>query len=149
MKKLSDYLEYPLTIDGSGEDPGFTIVVDGLSGCITESPDEKGIDDWARSVFVDYADAIFHMKKTIPPAPKNRENKRTLKLPVVLALKIMLHNELNTQGISKAELARRLGTSPASIGQSLDLHRTNTNIDSLFRIFATIGIKCDILLEVH
>ena len=146
MEKLSDFLEYPLTIE-KGDDPGFTIEIDGLRGCITETPDEDGIDDWALSVFIDYAETLFHMKKTLPPAIKASEQKRTLRLPVILALKVMLNNELIRKGVTKAELARRLGTSAASVSQSLNLSRTNTNIDMLFKAFEVVGFKCDILVE--
>ncbi len=144
--KLSDYLAYPLTIT-KGNDSGYTITIDGIPGAITESPDENGIEEWALACFLDFADFAFSRNRSIPVAQKAKNGQKTLNLPAIVALKVMLQNEMIAQGVTKAELARRIGASNSSVSQSLTLYRSNTKLDTLFLAFHALGLTPDIVIS--
>lgn len=55
----------------------------------------------------------------------------------LLALRIM--EEMDTQKLSKATMARRMGTSRAQLDRVLDPHGSNVTIDTVVRAAKTLG----------
>lgn len=77
----------------------------------------------------------------IPAAPE--KGQRTLKVPFVVAMKVMLWSAMNERGITRAELARRLGVIPQSVVQLFSLSRKTANMDTLVQAFEAIGMTVE------
>lgn len=69
-------------------------------------------------------------REAVPLASKQRKGCRLVKMPARVMLKAQLHNEMLTQGIRKAELARRLGMHMLQVDRILSLRHT-TRLDTL------------------
>lgn len=144
--KLSDYARFPLTLIDSEGDGVFTIRVQGIHGAITEGR-EAEIDEMALAALIDIAEDHLQRRMVIKPAPAPEEGQRVLRVPVLTALKIMLWSSMNERGISRSELARRMGTSSQSIVQWFDLSRKGGNIETLFNAFEAIGMTVEVTAE--
>jgi antitoxin HicB len=144
--KLSDYRVYPVTaIDGDGNGI-YTISIDGIPGATTEARENK-IDEWALAAFVDISEARLQRHQIVPAAPRPKEGQRTLTVPVVTAMKVMLWSAMNERGITRAELARRLGVIPQSVVQLFSLSRKNSSVETLVRAFEAIGMTVEFTAE--
>lgn len=144
--KLSDYRVYPLTLTDSEGDGVFTIRVEGIRGAITEATSDQ-VDEMALAAIIDIAEDHLQRRMVIAPAPAPKEGQRVLSIPAITALKIMLRSAMNERGITRSELARRMGTSSQSIVQSLTLSRKGTSLDTLFKAFEAIGMNVELTAE--
>lgn len=142
---LCAYWAYPVRFIPAKEG-GYTVIVSGIEGAITEGDDKETAEKSAVSVIADVANYYFDEKKMIPPAPGKKDDEELVRLPFAMALKIALRNELIEQKLSQSELARRLGMSAQLLSQTLDLARTRTSIDVLINAFEAIGKKIDVVI---
>lgn len=140
------YIAYPVRFIPS-EEGGYTVVVSGVDGAISEGATRKKAEQAVIDVIADMANYYLDEKKQIPPAPLQREGEELVRIPIVMALKIVLRNEMLALGISQRELAKRLGISTQLLNQTLDLARTRTSIDSLDACFQAIGKKLSIAIN--
>ena len=72
----------------------------------------------------------------VPSAPDAGE--RVIHLPVSVVAKVALYNEMLSQRVSKAEMARRLGWHQAQVDRLLSL-RHSTKLASIESAFEAIG----------
>lgn len=68
---------------------------------------------------------------------------RLVALPASASAKLLLLNEVVEQGISNAELARRMGMTRQEVGRVLDLSHT-TKIDAVSQAIAALGKRLEI-----
>lgn len=139
-------MAYPVRFIPS-EEGGYTVVVSGVDGAISEGETRKKAEQAVIDVIADMANYYLDEKKQIPPAPLPREGEELVRIPIVMALKIILRNEMLALGISQRELAKRLGMSSQLLNQTLDLVRTRTSIDSLDACFQAIGKQLSIAIN--
>ena len=66
-------------------------------------------------------------------------------LPVTTQAKLALYSEMHTQGISKAELARRLNVNQKQIDRLWDL-KHNTKMDFIEQAAAQLGKRFEIAI---
>ena len=135
---IKDFMAYPARFEPA-EEGGFTVIVSGIDGAISEGDDMKGAKKAAVAVIADMANYLLDEKRPIPPAPAPTKGEMMVHLPIVMALKLVLRNEMLAQKVSLSELARRMGMSAQLLGQTLDLTRTRTSIDALDSAFRAIG----------
>ena len=64
-------------------------------------------------------------RRVIPVARRTARGKLTIYLPTLTMAKLALYNAVLAQGLSKAELARRLGTPRPSVDRLLDLRHAS------------------------
>lgn len=143
--KISDYRKFPYTVTPS--EGAWTIELSGVDGAITEAKTEETIEEWALAVFVDMVEYYLQRRMVIHPAPEPKDGQRILVIPVVTALKVMLRSAMNERGISRSELARRMGTTSQSVVQSLALSKKATSIETLFKAFEAIGMTVEVIAE--
>ncbi len=80
-------------------------------------------------------------KVPMPSAPKRGQ--KFVTLPASMSAKVLLLNEMLSQHIRPAELARRLGTSPQAVNRLTNL-RHPTKIDGLVEAFHALGKKLEL-----
>ena len=79
--------------------------------------------------------ARIHDGRDIPSPSRGQE---VAVLPTLTAIKVMLYREMRTQGIGKAELARRLGWHLPQVDRVLDVQH-NSRMDQLDAAMGAIG----------
>lgn len=96
-------------------------------------------------------DLLVHMiadriagKLDIPsPRTMRGRNVRYVAAPALVAAKAALYRELRASGITKAELARRMGQPKQQVDRLFDLRRA-TRLDQIEAAFAALGKRLEI-----
>lgn len=70
--------------------------------------------------------------------PKPSRGRRVAMLPTLTAIKVTLYQEMQEQGIGKAELARRLGWHLPQVDRILDVHH-NSRMDQVDAAIRALG----------
>jgi antitoxin HicB len=77
------------------------------------------------------------------PRPGPARGRPTIAVPPLVAAKLALYSAMRDQGISQAELARRLAVSDKVVGSILHLKR-RTHIAQLERALAQLGVQLEV-----
>lgn len=89
-------------------------------------------------LLISYLEDYIALDKAIPQPDKVKRGEYAIPLSTTMVAKTLLHNEMLKQGVSKAQLARLMGTSPAEVQRITNL-RHNTKIDTLNQAFKALG----------
>jgi antitoxin HicB len=77
------------------------------------------------------------------PIPKPSRGKHLVRLPAQAAMKIMLYQALQAEGIRKSELARRMSVPRQEVDRILDLNH-GTALPKIELAFAVLGRQLDV-----
>lgn len=102
----------------------------------------------------DEADALLHAADALEEAiaariaakqdiPSPSRGRRLVRLPTQTSLKVLLYQEMRRQGITKAQLARRLSWHPPQVDRLLDLNHAS-RLDQIDAAFSVLGASLDI-----
>ena len=134
---LNDYLHYPITIT-KDETGMYNVRCPSVPECITQGETKEECVTMALDALITLASAIGEFGWVFPPS-NGEPADAVVDVPPVLALKIMLRNEMTLKKVKSAELARRLGVSPQSLSQTLSPTRRGTSFAALLSAFAALG----------
>lgn len=83
---------------------------------------------------------VFYMDKRLPiPVPSElQDGEHAIYLPVAVQTKLALYHEMLAQGITKAELARRLSVNQKQIDRLWDLSHSS-KLEFLEKAFGVLG----------
>lgn len=84
-------------------------------------------------------------RKAIPLPTAAEDGEHLIALPVLVASKVQLYNEMLEQNVTKAELARRLGWIQKQADRLLSL-KHSTKIESLENAFNALGKEIDVVI---
>ena len=88
-------------------------------------------------------DFYFDERRLVPLPSRVKRGQAFVDLPATVAAKAMLHNELLTTGVKKAELARRMKMAAPNVERIFHAkHRTK--FETLEAAFAALGKKLEI-----
>lgn len=126
------------------EDGGYVIT----SRDFPELTSEADSFEEALSEGLDALETCFMMymdcRRPIPAPTPAQDGEEVIFVPTKVATKVALYNEMLAQGVTKAEMARRLDGFQASIDRILSL-RHSTKLETLEAAFAALGKR----LELH
>jgi len=88
-------------------------------------------------------DFYFDDKRLVPPPSRVKRGQRFVDLPATVTAKAMLHNEMLTKGIKKAELARRMNMAAPNVERIFHA-KHGTKFETLEAAFAALGKKIQI-----
>lgn len=134
---------YPavLTRDGDGWMVSFPDIPEALSsGATQEEALAMGADALATAM-----EFYFEDRRPVPQPSKVAKGQHAVELPASLAAKVLLLNEMITQQVRPAELARKLGVKPQEVTRLTDLSHT-TKIDSINDALHALGKALDVRL---
>jgi len=80
------------------------------------------------------------------PAPSPARGRRVVALPALTAAKVELYRTARAQGVTKAELVRRLGAHGPQVDRIFDL-RHASKIDQIDRAFRAMGKRLEIAVR--
>lgn len=101
--------------------------------------------DLARDALITALDFYFEDRRAIPLPGKIGKGKDFVELPASVAAKVLLLNEMVSQHIRPADLARRMKTSPQEISRITDLKHT-TKVDNVQAALQSLGKSLELSL---
>ncbi len=82
----------------------------------------------------------------VPTPSRHKPGQRTVTLPPLEATKVTIYVEMRRQGVTKAELARRLGQDPKQVDRLLDVLHASRH-DQLDKALAALGKRIEIVVR--
>ena len=133
---------YPVTLTPDEADGGFVVTFDDIPEAITRGDTEGEALAAAKDALESALDFYFEDKRAVPAPSKAKRGQNVIELPASLSAKVLLLNEMVTQGVRPAELARRLNTSPQEVNRLTNLRHT-TRIDGIAAALQALGKHLD------
>jgi antitoxin HicB len=90
-------------------------------------------------------DFYFEDRRPVPAPSAPRKGEVMVGLPASISAKVLLLNEMLAQGITPAELARRMHTRPQDVNRIVNLEHT-TKIDTIAQALAAMGKELELSL---
>lgn len=134
---------YPVTLTPDPEDGGFVVTFVDIPEAITQGDSVPEALAAAREALESALDFYFEDKRAVPLPSKPKRGQQVVELPASLSAKVLLLNEMVTQNVRPAELARRLNTTPQEVNRLTNLRHT-TRIDSIAAALQAMGKHLDL-----
>ncbi|GHU31196.1 hypothetical protein AGMMS50256_19310 [Betaproteobacteria bacterium] len=138
-------LNYPIELIPDKENGGFLVefpdfsfvhtVGDTLEEALSEASDalESGLQ------------IFFEERRPVPAPSRPKRGQHTVALPALVVAKVLLHNEMLSQGVKKAELARRMNMAPPNVERIFRL-KNKTRIETVEAALSCLGKHIDLQL---
>jgi antitoxin HicB len=136
---------YPVTLTPDETDGGFTVTFVDIPEAITQGDTEVEALAAAKDALESALDFYFEDKRTVPLPSQVKGGQHVVELPASLSAKVLLLNEMITQCIRPAELARRLNTTPQEVNRLTNVRHT-TRIDGIAAALKAMGKHLDMRL---
>lgn len=133
---------YPITLTPDTTDGGFVVTFVDIPEAITQGDTQAQALEAARDALESALDFYFEDKRTVPPPSKAKRGQHVVELAASLSAKVLLLNEMVTQNVRPAELARRLNTSPQEVNRLTNVKHT-TRIDGIAAALQALGKHLD------
>jgi antitoxin HicB len=135
-------LRYPARFEPA-EEGGYVVTFRDLPEAITQGDSIDEARAEAASALLTAVDFFFEDKRPMPMPSKAKKGEELVALPASVSAKVLLLNAVLEQGITPAELARRLGTSPQVVNRIVDI-RHATKIDTIAEALEALGKHLEI-----
>lgn len=120
------------------EDGGFVVTFRDIPEAITQGDDFEDAIIMAEDALLTAMDFYFETNRAVPLPSIPQNNETLISLPASAWAKVLLLNEMVNQGITNAELARRLNTRPQEVQRIMNLQHT-TKIDTISAALLSLG----------
>jgi len=133
---------YPavLTEDPAG---GFVVSFRDIPEALTQGEDEKEALEMAEDALINALDFYFDDQRPVPLPSKAKRGERLVGLPLSIAAKVLLLNEMLAQNIRPADLARRMNVLPQEVHRLLRLDH-KTKIDTVALALLSLGRRFEL-----
>lgn len=136
---------YPARFEAAPEG-GFVVTFRDIPEAITQGDTEAEALEMAADALLTAMDFYFEDRRPVPQPSATRKGEIPIPLPASAWAKVLLLNEMLAQGITPAELARRLGTRPQDVNRIVDLAHT-TKIDTIGAALSSLGRDMEIVVR--
>lgn len=136
-------MRYPARFDHAPEG-GFVVTFRDIPEAITQGDTEGEAATMAADALLTAMEFYFEDRRAVPMPSVTEPGERLVDLPVSASAKILLLNEVASQGVSNAELARRIGMTRQEVSRVLDLSHT-TKIDTIAQALAALGRRLEVV----
>ena len=136
-------MHFPVHLEPA-EEGGFVVTFPDIPEAITQGEDVEDALVHAADALGSALEFYFEARRPVPSPSKLKRGQRVVELPVSVAAKVLLLNEMLRQKVRPAELARRLGTTPQEVNRLTDIRHTS-RIDGVDSALRAMGKR----LEVH
>ena len=135
-------MRYPAQFKAA-EEGGFVVTFPDIPEAITQGEDEEDARLHAADVLESAIDGYIEDGIPIPAPSKLKRGQHLVELPASYAAKVLLLNEMRTQKIRPADLARRLRVTPQEITRLIDIRHTS-RIDGIAIALKALGKTMEI-----
>lgn len=129
---------YPALIEK--DDVGYAVSFRDIPEALTCADTWEEARSMAADALLTAMDFYFETGRAVPMPSDAHQNETPVSLPAGAWAKVLLLNEMLAQGISNAELARRLNTRPQEVQRIINLSHA-TKIDTLAAALESLGKK--------
>lgn len=136
-------MKYPARF--TPETGGFVVTFRDIPEAITQGDDEADAIVMAKDVLLSSMEIYFDEKRKVPSPSPARRGERLIPLPASVSAKVLLLNEMLTQGVIPSELARRMDTTRQEINRLIDLGQA-TKIDRIEEAMGALGRELELSL---
>ena len=133
---------YPVTLTPDTTDGGFVVTFVDIPEAITQGDTLAHALEAAKDALESALDFYFDDNRAVPPPSKAKRGQHVVELAASLSAKVLLLNEMVTQNVRPAELARRLNTSPQEVNRLTNVKHT-TRIDGIAAALQALGKHLD------
>lgn len=133
---------YPVTLTPDKEDGGFVVTFVDIPEAITQGETLQQALAAAKAALESALDFYFEDKRAVPAPSRPKRGQHVIELPASLSAKVLLLNEMVTQDVRPAELARRLNTTPQEVNRLTNVRHT-TRIDGIAAALQALGKHLD------
>jgi len=137
-------MDYPAQFKPAKEG-GFVVTFRDIPEAVTQGDTESEAQELAIEVLISSMDFYLEDKRPVPLPSKPKRGERLVTLPLSIAAKVLLLNEMLAQGVGPAELGRRLGMIPQKANRVVDFHH-RTKIDTMADALAALGKRMEIII---
>lgn len=123
---------------------GYSVTFRDIPEAITQGDNLDEAREAAVDALVTAMDFYFEDQRSVPAPSQAEAGEELVELPLSVAAKVLLLNELLASKTRPADLARAMKVQPQEVSRILDLQHA-TKIDTLQRAFAAVGKH----LELH
>lgn len=135
---------YPCHLEPD-EDGRVTATFDDVPEAVTDGKDVAEALALAEDALAVALAGYVHAKRDIPDPGEAARDESTVSVPTVVAAKLALYSAMRSQGVTKVDLASRLGVSESAVRRLTDPdHRSH--MDHVERALRKLG--CTATLEV-
>lgn len=136
-------MKFPVTLTPDETDGGFVVTFHDIPEAITQGETVEEALAMAKEALETAMEFYFEDNRAVPTPSKPKRGQHVVELPVSLSAKVLLLNEMVTQNIRPAELARRLNTTPQEVNRLTNL-RHITRIDGIAAALRALGKHLDL-----
>ena len=129
---------YPVTLTPDKKDGGFVVTFSDIPEAITQGETVEKALAMAKEALETAMEFYFEDNRGVPAPSKPKRGQQVVELAASLSAKVLLLNEMVTQNIRPAELARRLNTTPQEVNRLTNL-RHITRIDGIAAALHALG----------
>ena len=122
---------------------GFVVTFPDIPEAITQGDNEAEATDAARDALETALDFYLEAGRRVPSPSRPKRGHRMIELPASVSAKVLLLNEMISQKVRPAELAKRLRITPQEVTRLIDLRHT-TKIDGIAGALKALGKTMEI-----
>lgn len=131
-------MKFPVTLTPDEADGGFVVTFQDIPEAITQGETVEKALAMAKEALETAMEFYFEDNRGVPAPSKPKRGQQVVELAASLSAKVLLLNEMVTQNIRPAELARRLNTTPQEVNRLTNL-RHITRIDGIAAALHALG----------
>jgi len=135
-------LTYPITLTRDTNDT-FLVQFPDVPEAITVAEDETEALVCGLEALEAAIEIYFNEKRIVPSPSKVKRGQLSVTLPALVTAKVLLANEMVSQGVRKSELARRLKVHMPQVDRLVDL-RHSSKLENIEAAFHSLGKNLDV-----
>lgn len=136
-------LNYPAKFEPDKDSGGFVVTFRDIPEAITQGDTLEEAREAAADALVTAMDFYFEDSRTVPGPSKAKKGEEVVELPLSVAAKVLLLNEMVHQKVRHSDLARLMDVRSQEVTRIMDL-KHSTKIDTLAQAFAAIGKRLNL-----
>ena len=136
---------YTLVIEPDDNDT-LLITCPSIVGVVTFAETEADIDHWAADAIETRLWGLMRDDAALPPSDKSAPGRRQVRIALLSSLKFDLYEACRLAGVSRAELARRLGWHREQVDRLFRLNHAS-RLDQLEAAFRAVGCVVDLTVR--
>ena len=136
-------MKFSVNLTPDKNDGGFVVTFPDIPEAITQGDTKEEALAMGQEALEMALEFYFEDKRAVPVPSKPKRGQNVIELPASLSAKILLLNEMVSQNIRPAELARRLNTTPQEVNRLTNL-RHKSRIDGIDAALHAMGRHLEI-----
>jgi len=138
-------MKYPASFTRTENDK-FVVTFRDIPEAITQGDDEAEALAMAADALLTAMDFYFEDRRPVPAPSAPEEGEQLIDLPLSASAKVLLLNEMLTQKVRPADLARLMDIKPQEVNRIIDLGHS-TKIDTLAAALKALGRELDLVIR--